>query len=217
MAPSTLRRPEDAGDTLGLVLGQSGNFDVAGTATISAPITSSGTANLTRTGSGSLTLSGGINNTGTFTNSGTAPTIYPTAGIAAPPAGSTYINGTVGANVTGIVQNGTSDLVLNNLGTTYNAGITIQNGVVLFSGGPNALGATTNTITLGNGSTTSNATMDFAAKVAGGEPVVKSFANPITVGSKTGEGVNVISASDFALTLSGRDHADRRRPHPRPL
>ena len=187
--------------TLNLALGGSGNFDVAGTAIISAPIT--GTGSFTRTGFGSLTLSGGINNAGTFTNSGTAPAIYPTAGIFAPPAGSTYINGTVGANVTGIIQNGTSDLVLNNLGATYNAGITIQNGVVIFTKGPNSLGAGTNTIFLGNASTTANATMDFAADVVVGGNGNTSFANPITVGSKTGEGVNVISASDYNLTLTG--------------
>ncbi len=188
---------------LGLVLGQSGNFDVSGTATISSAITSTGTANLTRTGLGLLTLSGGINNTGSFTNSGTAPTIYPIVGIAAPPAGSTYINGTVGASVTGIVQNGTSDLVLNNLGSTYNAGITIQNGAVLISVGANALGATTDTVYLGNGSTTSNATLDYAGNIAGSGGANHTFVNPITVGSKTGEGVNVISASDYNLTLNG--------------
>ena len=197
--------PGTGSDTLGLVLGQSGNFNVAGTSTISAAITSTGTANLTRTGAGSLTLSGGINNVGTFTNSGTAPAIYPSIGIAAAPAGSTYINGTVGSNVTGIIQNGTSDLVLNNLGATYNNGITIQNGAVLFSTGvgTNPLGAATNTIFLGNGSTTTNATMDFAGNIGGSGGANKSFANPVTVGSKAGEGVNVISASDFNLTLSG--------------
>ena len=59
--------------------------------------------------------------------------------------------------------------------------------------------------------------MDFAANVAGSGGATQSFANPITVGSKTGEGVNVISASDYNLTLTGRDLADRRRPYPRPL
>lgn len=184
---------------LGISLAQSGNFDVAGSATISSGIT--GTADLTRTGSGNLTLSGGINNGGIFTNSGTAPAVYPSGQVAAPPAGSTYISGTVGANVTGIVQNGTSDLVLNNIGA-YNKGITIQNGVVLVSGGGSSLGAATNTITLGNSSTT-NATLDYASKVNGTSAGNGSFANPITVGPKTGEGVNVISASDYNLTLTG--------------
>ncbi len=192
---------------LGIVLGQSGNFDIAGTSTISAAITSTGTANLTRTGSGTLTLSGGINNAGTFTNSGTATAIYPSVGIATAPAGSTFLNGTVGANVTGIVQNGTSDLVLGNLGNTYNNGITIQNGVVIFNntaaGSSNSLGKSTNTIFLGNGSTTTNATMDFAATVGGGVGGAQTFSNPVTVGSKTGEGANVISASDYNLALSG--------------
>ncbi len=219
VAPAQLNPPGNAGDliyvktggsltigggsgTLNLALASDGNFDIAGTATISAPIT--GTGNFTRTGFGSLTLSGGINNTGTFTNSGTAPALYPISGtgFGAAPAGTTYINGTVGANVTGIVQNGTSDLVLGNLGTTYNAGVTIQNGVVLFGAAGNALGAAANTIYLGNASTTSNATMDFAGNIAGGGNN-KSFANSITVGSKTGEGVNVISASDYGLTLTG--------------
>ena len=188
-------------DTLTLALGQSGNFNIAGTSTITAAI--SGTGNLTRTGSGSLTFSGAqIDNVGTFINSGTAPTIYPTAIISTPPAGSTYINGTVGPDLTGIVQNGTSDLVLNGLGSTYTAGITIQNGIVLFSAGGFSLGNASNTILLGNGSTTSNATLNFAASV-GGAGSNKSFANAITVGSKAGEGVNVISASDFSLTLTG--------------
>ncbi len=192
---------------LGIVLGQSGNFDIAGTSTISAAITSTGTANLTRTGSGLLTLSGGINNAGTFTNSGTATAVYPSVGTGTAPAGSTFLNGTVGANVTGIVQNGTSDLVLGNLGNTYNAGITIQNGVVVFNntaaGSSNSLGKSTNAVFLGNGSTTTNATMDFAATVGGGVGGAQTFSNPVTVGSKTGEGANVISASDFNLALSG--------------
>ena len=184
-----------------LNVGQAGNFDVAGTATISSAI--GGTGNLTRTGGGSLTLSStNFNNAGTFTNSGTATAVYPSGEITSVPAGSTYINGTVGANVTGILQNDTSDLVLNNIGTSYNKGITIQNGVVLISG-LNSLGAGTDTITLGNGSTTSSATLDYADKINGSSTGGTTFNNPITVGPKTGQGANVISASDYNLTLSG--------------
>ena len=193
---------------LDIVLGQAGNFDIAGTAAIGTALSGSG---VIRTGAGSLTLSGAMNIAGTFTNSGTAPTVYPSVGTGTAPAGSTFINGTVNAgSVTGIVQNGTSDLVLGNLGNTYAAGITIQNGIVIFNntiaGSSNSLGNSANTIFLGNASTVTNATMNFAATVGGGiAPTggTATFSNGITVGSKTGEGANVISASDYNLALSG--------------
>ena len=90
-----------------------------------------------------------INNAGTITNSGTGTTVPSWSyhrlhhdiltGI---PNQSTFINTTVGANVTGIIQNSpTSDLLLGNLGSAYKGGITIQNGILLIDSNANALGA----------------------------------------------------------------------------
>ena len=100
-------------------------------------------------------------------------------GIATPPAGNTYISGTVGGNVSGIVQNGTSDLVLGNIGNGYAAGITIQNGVVLFNSFANSLGSSGNTIFLGNGSTTTNATLDYAATVGSTAALASRSTTPL--------------------------------------
>ena len=186
-----------AATALGLVLGQSGNFDVAGTATIGSAI--SGAFNFTKTGAGLLTLSGAVGNGGTITNAGTGTTGNLVSTSTATPAASLYISGAISNSVTGIVQNSaTSDLLLGASNTTYTNGITVQSGTLLVDSKANALGASTNVVTLGNSS--ANATLQFGGRLGNVTGANENFANPINV---NGTGTNVLSATDYGVTYSG--------------
>ena len=179
------------------MLGQSGNFDIAGTAAISSAI--SGGFGFTKTGAGLLTLSGAVNNGGTITNAGTGTTgnLVTTANTV--PAAALYISGAIGNNVTGIVQNSaTSDLLLGGNNSAYTGGITVQSGTLLLNNTANALGANTNVVTLGNSS--ANATIQYGGRLGNVTGGNQTFANPIHV---NGTGVNVLSATDYGVTFSG--------------
>ena len=184
-----------------IVLAANQNWNVnGGSLTVSGGITGAYNLAMNNNSTGTIVFStASINNAGTIMNSGTGVSPIPTAEITAPPAGSTYINAPVGANVTGIIQNSASSaLALNAIGAAYNGGITVQNGVLLFSGLANSLGANTNVITLGTSSTT-KATLQFAAKINNAS-TSQTFYNPINVG---GTGTEIISASDYQPTFAG--------------
>ena len=174
-----------------------------GSTMISGGVTGAGNLTLSNAGSGAITLNtAAINNTGTITNVGAGTTGNITQQNTGTPAATAFINFTVGANVTSILQNSaTADMLLGSIGSTYNNGITIQNGVLLINDNANALGKSTNVVTLGNSST--NATLQYGGAL-GGQSTSPSgnqtFANPINVG---GAGTNVISASDWSPTYSG--------------
>lgn len=179
----------------------------AGSTTITGGIT--GTGNLTlapgssATGStGNLTLSTTtINNAGTITNAGTVTTTGVFGSTSNTSFAGTAITAQVGSNVTGIVQNGPSALLLSANNSAFNGGITIQSGAVLFNNTANALGANTSAITF-KATSGNTATLSYGGRFAGVAGNPGSFANPITLDS-TATGANVIGVSDYNLTLSG--------------
>ena len=126
-----------------IVLGGNQSWNVnGGSLAVSGGVTGPYNLALNNNSTGTITLSSGsVNNAGTITNSGTGNTPFLIAAATAPPVASTYLNAPIGTNVQGIIQNSASSaLVLNNIGAAYNGGITIQNGVLLFSGTAIALG-----------------------------------------------------------------------------
>jgi autotransporter-associated beta strand protein len=140
-------------NTLGLILGQSGNFNVAGTSTISAAI--SGGFGLTKTGSGSLTLSGATANSYTGLTTVNAGTLFlgKTGGVNAIAGNLTIAGGNVRYSGTG-AQNQLSNSanivmtggVFNGDGINANGAIvteTFGNLTVSGSGVVNAIGSST--------------------------------------------------------------------------
>ena len=178
-----------------------GVFTFSGAFTGTQPLTYN--ANIGATGGIVLSAGGtGLNYTGTFTNSGTAPFVFPTSQITAPPAGSTYINTGVANTVATILQNGTSDLVLNATGAAYNNGIDVRNGTLIYSGLANSLGAATNVVTLGDASSIAgNVILDLAGKVNNSTANGLTFSNPVNVSSSVA--TVYITASDFNPQFNG--------------
>ncbi|MBA4015629.1 MAG: hypothetical protein C0483_00425 [Pirellula sp.] len=101
-----------------------GGFTGTGNITINNTVTSTGVINL---------ATGVVNNTGTITNSGSA-------------TGSTTISAPIGANVTGVIQNNASTLVLSGINSAFVGAVTVSNGILQVSGA-SALNAF-NTVTI---------------------------------------------------------------------
>ena len=89
-----------------------GGFAGTGNIVINNTVTSTGVINL---------ATGTINNAGTITNSGTA-------------SGATTISAPIGANVTGVIQNNASTLVLSGVNSAFIGPVTISNGILQVSG-----------------------------------------------------------------------------------
>ena len=134
---------------LGLALGQSGNFDIVGSATIGSVIT--GAFQLTKTGAGTLTL-GGVNtySGGTLVNAGTLSLTANTTGqtitvasgatLSSVTNGPTIATSTINLNGTGVGGNG-AFLVLGNVAASSSVvlqGNTTIGGSSGFSGVINA-------------------------------------------------------------------------------
>jgi hypothetical protein len=144
-------------------------------------------------------ITGSINNTGTVTNSG--------SGIA---GNSVTVAAVIGSNVTGVIENGASQLVLSSSSNTYTGTTTVTSGVlvaqnVVVSGGASGLGNATSAIILGSASTSgalfynglsATFTRGFTVNAGGGEIDFNTGAQTFTIGT------NAISASG-SLTFGG--------------
>ncbi len=200
------------GATLGLVLGQSGNFDVAGTSTITSIISDGGNAfAITKTGAGTLTLSG-VNTfsggftvgAGTVTFGGNAANLGAGAiglGIA---SGSTnailqYNTGGVNTFTNAVNVNATSGgtlEILNSSGSVNFSGpVTLANNLLLV----NTNGTTTNTLTLsGNITGTGNIT----ASATTGAPI-------ILTGTNSYIGTTTLTANNLYAENTGATNVDK--------
>jgi fibronectin-binding autotransporter adhesin len=221
----------NAGSTGTLAIGNNGTTTAAvfsGAVTLANNLTiqdtgTTGTVTVTGsaiTGSGNLTLqnntttpstAAGItigtapNFSGTITNSGTAVTPNFTGSGNAAPAGSVNIPVALPATVTSITQNSTSDLVLTPT-SAYTGSITIASGRLDIGASASAVGSlgsggASNTVTLGNSS--SNATLDFGARING----LNNSTTTTTYGggnviNVSGTGLNVISDTDYNATVN---------------
>ncbi len=135
---------------------------------------------------------GGINNVGTITNNGTGT------------AGQTLtISGTIGSNVTGVIQNSanTQLWLTDSTSNTFTSGVTIKSGTVdIHTTGPsiNALG--TGTITLGDVANTGAAATLVYNGSSGSNGNSPTYTNAINV---VGTGVNTISTIGWNSTFGG--------------
>jgi fibronectin-binding autotransporter adhesin len=154
-----------------------------------------GTGNITVTGANGNSyfdfLVGDLNYAGTFTNTN--------AGAAA-----VTITSNIDSKGTGILQNSaTSALILAGNNSTYTGGITVASGTLTIGnyavGLSSALGASTDTVTLGNSS--ANATLNFQAR--GGFGAASGNATIAGNINVNGTGVNVLSATDYNPTYTG--------------
>jgi len=131
-----------------------------------------------------LTLStGSVNNTGTVTNSGSG-------------SGATTVSAVIGTNVTGVIQNSSTSMLLLSGPNTFTSGLTILSGTAEGQTSTSALGGSgTGTVILGNSSGGGN-----SATVESGN--VASLANPIVLASTT-TGTLTIEGSLFTSTFTG--------------
>ena len=147
---------------LKIALGQSGNFDAAGTMTISASISGSGFG-ITKTGTGTLTLSGINNYTGgTTINSGKL--LLSGSGTLGSISGSLTMNGGV------LDLNGTNQSV----GALNGSSGTILNEAPSGGGGPK-------TLTIGNG----NASGSFSGTITDHDGLGSGFVKLVKTGTGT--------------------------------
>jgi autotransporter-associated beta strand protein len=155
------------GGYVGLTLG--GGITGTGNVTLNSPNTN-------------ITINGALNYVGTFTNTG-----------AGSPSNGNNINASFGTNVTSIIQNSaTSAMTLYGNNSSYNNGIVIKKGQ-LSGSATNALGASTNIVTLGD-STGSSAT------TLGGKG---SYANAIQVASGNTGTATITNTYQNSATFSG--------------
>ncbi len=135
---------------------------------------------------------GGINNVGTITNNGTGT------------AGQTLtISGTIGSNVTGVIQNSanTQLWLTDSTSNTFSGGVTIKSGTVLLhqsTSGINALGS--GTVTLGDVANTGAAATLTYNNTSGSNGNSPTYTNAINV---VGTGINTISTTAWNSTYSG--------------
>ena len=149
--------------------------------TLGGGITGTGNVTLNSVNT-NITIGGTLNYVGTFTNTG-----------AGSPSNGNNINASFGTNVTGIIQNSTTSAVtLYGNSASYNNGIVIKKGQ-LSGSGTNALGASTNIVTLGD-STGSSAT------TLGGKG---SYANAIQVASGNTGTATITNTYQNTATFSG--------------
>jgi len=123
--------------TAPVALGANQTWTNASTSGISISGGISGSSNLTLQANSTGTISFGttaVNNTGTVTNAGTG-------------TGAVTISAAIGANVTGVIQNGASQLTLTGTNTAYTGTTTVLNGTLLAS----SAAATNTYLTLGTG------------------------------------------------------------------
>ena len=155
-----------------------------GVAQLSGGITGTGNVMLnvgTGTAATLILKTSSINNVGTITNSGTG-------------TGTTTISSVIGTNVTGVIQNSsTSQLTLSGA-NTFTSGLWIKAGTVRGDTSANAFGANGNTITIGNSSGTSDATLWGNANVI--------YSNPINVATGS-SGILSIKAGVAYPTFTG--------------
>lgn len=157
--------------------------------TISGAIT--GTANLTlkANSTGGITLStGGVNIAGLITNSGAG-------------TGGVTISGTIGANVTGIVQNSlTSSLTISGANSAFAGPVTIKAGSLIL-GNSAAIG--TATVTLGDVTGGNNAATLLAnsgATIANNILLASNTTGPLTIGN------NGTTAATFNGSITGTNN-----------
>ena len=187
---STLNVSNGSSASFGLVLAASGNFDVAGTATISAPI--SGAFAVTKTGAGTLTLSGSNSYTGGTTLTAGKLNINAAAAL-----------GTGGLNVSGGTFDNTSGATLpaaNTFTLTGSATFTGTNSLTFSSSALN-LGAGQNTLNVAAG------TLTYSGAILGGTTsgLVKTGAGTLTINSGGGTfagGLNVSGGLVIIPSLS---------------
>ncbi len=198
------------GDTVSAPISLSDNLVVANAdnslLTISGPVTSSGTKNLTlnANSTGGITLStGGVNITGTITNSGSA-------------AGISTISGVIGTNVTNVIQNSaTSQLTLSGA-NTFTGLTSITAGKLLYgasnvisTGGVTVNGATA-ILDLANNQSDSvgTVTLDGSGSINGtGTSALTSTGFEMKSGSVgailAGSGIALNKTTAGTVTLSG--------------
>ena len=169
-----------------LTLGNSGTA-VSTTFSNSVTGTNSFTINENAT-TGTITLSGSVNNAGVVTNAGAG-------------AGATAISGIIGPSVAGVVENSATSMLNLSGASTFTGGLTIKSGTVNALTSANALGANTNVVTLGDGSTpnSNSATLLFGTNSL-------TFAQPIALASRTNATGTLtigITASTVGTVLSG--------------
>lgn len=178
-----------AGGYVGLILGNG--------------ISGTGNVTLSTVSTSAVTLNGNLNFVGTLTNTGTGN-----------PNNGNAINATVGSNVTGIIQDSaTSSITFYGNNQNYNNGILIKKGQ-LSGSATNALGASTNIITLGDSTGSSNATLGGKGsyanqiQVAAGNTGVATITNTYS-NSATFSGLVTLNSHGLTVsTLSGAGSRD---------
>lgn len=173
------------------VLGTSNNLTLGGA------VTGTGNLVLNAGSTGIIRLNGSINMVGTITNTGTGN-----------PANGNPIYGSIGTNVTSVIQDSTTaTLALFGNNSSYNNGITIKKGTVSASAA-NSLGASTNIITLGDSTGSSAVTLQGsgaagtianAIQVAAGNTGVAQISSTF---SNTGTFSGLITLNSHDLTVA---------------
>jgi autotransporter-associated beta strand protein len=166
--------------------------------TVGTGISGTGNVTLNSPTNSVITLNGTLNYAGTFTNTG-----------AGNPNNGNAIFATFGTGVTSIIQDSaTSAVTLYGNNSSYNNGIVIKKGQ-LNGSNPNALGAATNVVTLGDSAGTANTTLGGkgsyanAIQVAAGNTGVATIANTWS-NSATFSGLVTMNSHDLTVsTISG--------------
>ena len=184
---------------LGLVLGQSGNFDVVGTAAISSIISDGGMGfGITKTGGGTLTLSGVNTFTGPTSITGGTLSIAADSGLGTAPTTATAnqltINGgtlAISANITLAANRG---ITLGANGATVNETNNSNVGIAGIITGPGAL-------TVSNIGGARTLTLSGANTFSGG--VIVLAGSQVTPTNATGLGTGTVTLGTTGSTSSG--------------
>ena len=161
-----------------LSIGASGitKFANSGTAAISSNVTLGAAQSWTNNSSTLLTVSGNVTNAGNvLTIGGSGNTTLSTGAV---------------SGTGGIIKSGDGTLSMTGTNTGWSGGITIKSGTV--SQGTNAASLGTGTITLGDSSGSSNATLMIASAL--------TVANPITVAAGSSGNLRITVASGLAAS-----------------
>ena len=168
-------------------LNETGAITGTGNLETNVSTTSVNTATSASGTGGTITLSGSVNNVGMITNDGTG-------------SAATFINGVIGPNVTGVIENSaTSALYLNNTNTYgANGGLTVTNGTVYDTNNNTYLtdAAGDGTVTLGATGAANTATIQVSN-------IGRTFANAIATQGTGGTNTIQTSGGGQTFTFSG--------------